>query len=158
VAVETHTFAGRSAISACEVFERTARCYPRPAFGITNTKIGDCFLVWQSPFCRLLHFKRESTSAQECNKARALLRLRRPRARSGSRAPFDAEGLIARGVHCLSSQCATAKNCGGGSPLAGNSGGSNGGNGTAGSTCTAATPVFTFANKYRPVVRLADAL
>jgi poly(3-hydroxybutyrate) depolymerase len=60
----THTTIGRSAAAACEVFERTTRRYDKPAFGIASTQIEGKRLtvqeevVWQTPFCKLLHFKK----------------------------------------------------------------------------------------------------
>jgi len=65
----THTAAGRSALAACEVFERATRRYPRPIFGITSTRINGRLIqvheevVWKSVFCRLLHFKRDRSAA-----------------------------------------------------------------------------------------------
>ena len=61
----SHTPVGRSAIAACEVFERATRRYPKPEFGIASAKVGGQSvrvteeLVWQTPFCRLVHFKRD---------------------------------------------------------------------------------------------------
>ena len=63
-----HTAVGRHAAAACEVFERTTRRYRRPEFGIQTTQIGGCEIpvreevVWQKPFCRLLHFSRDLPS------------------------------------------------------------------------------------------------
>ena len=63
-----HTTAGRSAAAVCEVFERTTRRYSKPTFGIvqTPTRFGHVAVretvVWQSPFCRLLHFARDLPS------------------------------------------------------------------------------------------------
>ena len=57
--------AARHAAAACEVFERTTRRYTKPSFGIDETVIDgqriDVYedIVWQRPFCRLLHFRRE---------------------------------------------------------------------------------------------------
>jgi poly(3-hydroxybutyrate) depolymerase len=65
------SFAGRSGIAACEAFERATRRYPRPAFDITSTTIQGRLVpvheqvVWQSPFCRLLHFKRDIETVRE---------------------------------------------------------------------------------------------
>ena len=36
----SHTHVGRSAIAACEVFERATRRYGKPDFGVTQTRIG----------------------------------------------------------------------------------------------------------------------
>jgi len=61
----THTSVGRHAVAALEVFERTTRRYFKPEFGITATEVeGEKVavreeVVWSSPFCRLLHFRRE---------------------------------------------------------------------------------------------------
>lgn len=60
-----HTAIGRSAVAACEVFERTTRRYSKPAFGISTTKVDATpvavteRVVWQSPFCRVVHFRRD---------------------------------------------------------------------------------------------------
>lgn len=60
-----HTALGRHASAACEVFERTTRRYDKPAFGLSRTTIGRRSVavsedvVWQRPFCRLVHFRRD---------------------------------------------------------------------------------------------------
>jgi poly(3-hydroxybutyrate) depolymerase len=60
----SHTFWGRGIEAACEVFERTTRRYAQPAFDIPSTIVdGEPAkvheeVVWERPFCRLLHFKR----------------------------------------------------------------------------------------------------
>ena len=75
----SHTPAGRSAIAACEVFERATRRYSKPEFGIVSTKVGGRSIrvreevVWQTPFCRLLHFKRDIDPAQAALHPRLLL-------------------------------------------------------------------------------------
>ncbi|CFX13018.1 Esterase [Candidatus Filomicrobium marinum] len=64
----SHTAVGRHAAAACEVFERTTRRYHKPAFDIPTTRIGEREIavheqvVWQKPFCRLLHFARDLPS------------------------------------------------------------------------------------------------
>ncbi len=61
----THTAIGRNAVAACEVFERATRRYRKPTFGITHTLVDRTpvrvreEVVWQHPFCRLIHFKRD---------------------------------------------------------------------------------------------------
>ena len=61
----SHTAMGRSAAAACEVFERTTRRYAKPTFGISATPSRRGMVgvkekvVWQSPFCRVVHFQRE---------------------------------------------------------------------------------------------------
>jgi poly(3-hydroxybutyrate) depolymerase len=60
-----HTPAGRHAAAALEVFERTTRRYHRPIFGLHTTRVdGEEVavseeVVWQRPFCRIVHFKRD---------------------------------------------------------------------------------------------------
>jgi poly(3-hydroxybutyrate) depolymerase len=56
---------GRSVAGAAELFERTTRRYGKPEFGLTSTVVDwkpvavTEEVVWTSPFCRLLHFKRD---------------------------------------------------------------------------------------------------
>jgi len=60
-----HTPMARGARAGCELFERATRRYAKPEFGISATKVNGRTVpiaeetVWQSPFCRLLHFKRD---------------------------------------------------------------------------------------------------
>jgi poly(3-hydroxybutyrate) depolymerase len=60
----THTPFGRNVAAAAELFERTTRRYGKPEFGITETTVGGEHVpvnervVWQRPFCRLLHFEK----------------------------------------------------------------------------------------------------
>ncbi|AHB47249.1 esterase [Hyphomicrobium nitrativorans NL23] len=60
-----HTPVGRHASAACEVFERTTRRYDKPVFGISQTEVGRRSVavteqsVWERPFCRLVHFRRD---------------------------------------------------------------------------------------------------
>lgn len=60
-----HTSVGRHAIAACEVFERTTRRYTKPIFGLPTTRVANADvavreeIVWERPFCRLIHFERE---------------------------------------------------------------------------------------------------
>jgi poly(3-hydroxybutyrate) depolymerase len=75
----THTPVGRSAIAACEVFERATRRYSKPEFGIASTRVGGRSVrvteevVWQTPFCRLVHFKRDIPPARAAQDPRLLL-------------------------------------------------------------------------------------
>jgi poly(3-hydroxybutyrate) depolymerase len=56
---------GRSVSAACDVFERSTRRYEKPEFGLSCTTIGresvkvSEEIVWQRPFCRLIHFARD---------------------------------------------------------------------------------------------------
>ena len=60
----SHTTFGKQMAASAELFERSTRRYGKPEFGITSTKIagGDVVvnekIVWQKPFCNLLHFDR----------------------------------------------------------------------------------------------------
>jgi len=60
----SHTAYGRNAAAACEVFERTTRRYGKPEFGIHETNVAGVqvpvreHVVWERPFCRLVHFER----------------------------------------------------------------------------------------------------
>ena len=63
----SHTPFGRSVAAAAELFERTTRRYGKPEFGIASTVVGGERLpvvervVWERPFCRLIHFEKVST-------------------------------------------------------------------------------------------------
>ncbi len=60
----THTTFGRSVAAAAEVFERTTRRYGKPEWGITATTVAGqqvpvvAHVVWQRPFCQLIHFQK----------------------------------------------------------------------------------------------------
>ncbi len=75
----THTPVGRSAMAACEVFERATRRYLKPEFGVARTRVGGQWarvseeVVWQTPFCRLLHFKRDINPATAAQHPRLVL-------------------------------------------------------------------------------------
>ncbi len=55
---------GKSIAAACELFERTTRRYSRPEWCIASALVGGervpvvPKIVWQQPFCRLVHFER----------------------------------------------------------------------------------------------------
>jgi poly(3-hydroxybutyrate) depolymerase len=55
---------GKSVAAACELFERSTRRYRRPEWRISSTLVGGervpvvPKVIWQRPFCRLLHFER----------------------------------------------------------------------------------------------------
>lgn len=59
-----HTTMGKSIAASCELFERVTRRYGKPDWGIRSTIIdgGEVAVhpqvVWERPFCRLLHFER----------------------------------------------------------------------------------------------------
>ena len=60
----SHTELGKNAAAACELFERSTRRYAKPEWRIDSTLIGaervpvHMSVVWERPFCRLLHFER----------------------------------------------------------------------------------------------------
>jgi poly(3-hydroxybutyrate) depolymerase len=62
----SYTGLGRHMAAAGELIERITQSYPKPDFGITKTEIaGKKVEVWEEvelekPFCRLIHFKRET--------------------------------------------------------------------------------------------------
>src|SRR6266567_2400404 len=61
----THTEVGKTFSAACELFERSTRRYAKPEWNITSTLVGaervavEIVPIWERPFCRLLHFKRD---------------------------------------------------------------------------------------------------
>jgi poly(3-hydroxybutyrate) depolymerase len=48
----TYTPGGRALMASCELFERTTRAYPKPAFNLPAPER----VVWQRPFCRVIAF------------------------------------------------------------------------------------------------------
>ena len=75
----THTPFARQAVAAAEVFERTTRRYPKPEFGLKTTKVDGIpvrvteEVVWETPFCKLVHFKRDIDRARSSQDPRLLL-------------------------------------------------------------------------------------
>ncbi|TMJ73407.1 MAG: polyhydroxyalkanoate depolymerase [Alphaproteobacteria bacterium] len=75
----THTSLGRSAAAGCELYERATRRYAKPGFGIRATKVGERSVtvteetLWTSPFCRVVHFKREICPTLSASQPRLLL-------------------------------------------------------------------------------------
>jgi poly(3-hydroxybutyrate) depolymerase len=59
-----NTHFGKSVAATCELFERSTRHYGRPEWDIQSTVVGGArvavepSVVWQRPFCRLIHFER----------------------------------------------------------------------------------------------------
>ena len=60
---------GRTIAASLEVFERSTRRYGKPEFGLKQTVVDGKpvavqeKIVWQKPFCRLVHFERDLPSA-----------------------------------------------------------------------------------------------
>ncbi|MHA1538831.1 MAG: polyhydroxyalkanoate depolymerase [Alphaproteobacteria bacterium] len=75
----SHTHSGRAAAAVCELVERTTRRYRKPAFGIEWVMVEgeevavseECVL--DTPFCRLLHFRRALARKPAKNSPRVLL-------------------------------------------------------------------------------------
>lgn len=67
----SYTSLGRNFVASAEVFERLTRRYSKPAFHLNATSIDGKKVevvervVWERPFCKLLHFKRVFESAAE---------------------------------------------------------------------------------------------
>ncbi|MCP4382672.1 MAG: polyhydroxyalkanoate depolymerase [Hyphomicrobiales bacterium] len=65
----SHTPFGRSVAASAELFERSTRRYGKPEFDITSTIVDgksvpvNGRVVWNRPFCNLLHFSKDTTSA-----------------------------------------------------------------------------------------------
>jgi poly(3-hydroxybutyrate) depolymerase len=59
-----HTTYGKSVAAAAELFERSTRRYHKPEWNIQDTMVGGervpvhPTVVWERPFCKLLHFER----------------------------------------------------------------------------------------------------
>ncbi len=75
----THTPVGRHAVAACEVFERTTRRYDKPSFRIDSTVVDGAdvavreTVVWEQPFCRVIHFERNISDERRAEDPRVLL-------------------------------------------------------------------------------------
>jgi polyhydroxyalkanoate depolymerase len=59
----TYTPGSRALVASCELFERTTRTYPKPAFNLPASEQ----VVWQRPFCRVIAF------GQPSNKPKVLI-------------------------------------------------------------------------------------
>jgi len=68
---------GKGSVAACELLERTTRRYPKPEFGIRHTEVFGRKVrveeeaVWRRPFCRLLHFRRDTLDSRAACQPRA---------------------------------------------------------------------------------------
>ncbi|MEJ8572446.1 polyhydroxyalkanoate depolymerase [Microbaculum marinum] len=67
----THTAMGRGVAAMMEMFERVTRRYGKPSFGLETTLVGGMRVpvreevVWERPFCRLLHFAKALPSRSD---------------------------------------------------------------------------------------------
>lgn len=65
----SHTPIGKNVAAGAELFERMTRRYGKPIFGLDYTVVGDVEVevvervVWERPFCRLVHFERQFQGA-----------------------------------------------------------------------------------------------
>jgi len=73
----SYTWAGRSVVAACDLFESLTRRYAKPEWNLHKTLINGYpvsvtpEVVWRKPFCELMHFRR---NAEELNLARSSMR------------------------------------------------------------------------------------
>ncbi len=74
-----NTSMGRGTAAAAELIERTTRRYRKPEFGIRSAEVGGRSVgvqemcVWQKPFCRLLHFRRDLPEKEIARSPRVLI-------------------------------------------------------------------------------------
>lgn len=74
-----HTAMGRGTAATAELVERTTRRYEKPSFGFTATVAGGRNVavreevVWQKPFCRLVHFQRDLPAKEALRSPRILI-------------------------------------------------------------------------------------
>ncbi|MBW8282597.1 MAG: polyhydroxyalkanoate depolymerase [Rhizobium sp.] len=67
----SHTVVGRTLAAGLEVFERVTRRYGKPEFGLPTTTVNGQTvtvseeIVWQKPFCNLIHFRRDLPAGAE---------------------------------------------------------------------------------------------
>src|ERR1700761_6702114 len=75
----TQTEFGKSIAAGCEVFERTTRRYGKPEWNLPTTEVNgvrtpvEVRVVWEKPFCRLLHFDRKLTRPLRSPQPRVLI-------------------------------------------------------------------------------------
>src|ERR1700751_1331554 len=65
----SYTRAGRNLAASAKVFETLTRRYAKPAFGIASASVDGKTvrvterIIWERPFCKLLHFEKEFDGA-----------------------------------------------------------------------------------------------
>jgi poly(3-hydroxybutyrate) depolymerase len=75
----SHTTFGKSVAAAAELFERTTRRYTQPEWEIESVTLDGervpvaIDVIWEKPFCRLLHFRRVSEHAPRRPQPRVLI-------------------------------------------------------------------------------------
>ena len=74
-----HTSLGRGTAAAAELIERSTRRYRKPSFGIASTVAGGRETgvreetVWERPFCKLIHFRRDLPEREVKTASRVLV-------------------------------------------------------------------------------------
>ncbi|HLH12758.1 MAG TPA: polyhydroxyalkanoate depolymerase [Methylovirgula sp.] len=74
-----HTPVGRNVAASAELFERLTRRYGKPIFGLNSTAVNGVNIpvheevVWQSNFCKLLHFERDWDAARAPRQSKLLI-------------------------------------------------------------------------------------
>ncbi|HYP58535.1 MAG TPA: polyhydroxyalkanoate depolymerase [Beijerinckia sp.] len=74
-----HTRVGRNLAASAEIFERLTRRYPKPAFGLPSTAVEEKVVpvservIWERPFCKLIHFERYLNDAAGAPQAKLLI-------------------------------------------------------------------------------------
>jgi poly(3-hydroxybutyrate) depolymerase len=74
-----HTTLGRGTAAAAELMERTTRRYRKPSFGISKTSVDAREIavreevVWERPFCKLIHFRRDLPQGEVKTASRVLV-------------------------------------------------------------------------------------
>ncbi len=70
----SYTWTGKNISAACELFEAITRRYDKPAWNIPETTINGYpvpvqeRVIWQKPFCRLLHFERDASAKSKAGR------------------------------------------------------------------------------------------
>ena len=73
------SYGSRAFSAALEMFINATRRYGKPAFGIEETVVDGAAtpvveeVVWSRPFCKLLHFRRESAAAERRDDPKVLM-------------------------------------------------------------------------------------
>ena len=73
------TYGSRAVSAALEMFINATRRYGKPAFGIEEVRVDGVAtpvieeVVWSGPFCRLLHFRRDSEAAERRGDPKVLM-------------------------------------------------------------------------------------
>ncbi|MGL4729237.1 MAG: polyhydroxyalkanoate depolymerase [Bosea sp. (in: a-proteobacteria)] len=75
----SYTPFGRVITASCELFERTTRRYGKPVFGLPNALVeGERTpiterIVWEKPFCKLIHFEKQWIGGRSRHQPRLLI-------------------------------------------------------------------------------------